>query len=809
MSAWSAFPARHPLPTLAVLLLLTLVAADASRDVRAEVDFTDTVPPGPALDAYRDMLASIDGVRFTAIYMAHDPASGTGSLRTDAGFDALVDEQARLTERLNRSLPPGTISHTLSVYEAMRVGNYMLAKIATAGNPPPDAYRVPDDPVTYDAVRDQVREGGSVDDVLAKDGSSAILLVFYETRDPIAARSHAARVGELVEAWSEETSRHPATRDHAASGLLNAAHYVDEVNVRETRAWTTIAGVAVLVGLTLILRGPVNALIAVATLAVALVWTYGLMALLDVRISFLTLFLAPVVIGIGVDYAVHLLQRHEEERRGRPRREALALALRRTGAPVVVAGLTTVASLAALLLVPAPLFAEIGLLAALGVALGILASLTLAPALRALLPQRAPRGRPRAPLVGRALARVSRATARHPLVACALVLALLAGAGSYAYRESAIASGSVDDELPADDPVAQLQRRIEEDYGAFERAYLVVRGDLTDPRVLHAMHAATRDALHVTGVRSAASVTDLLLADARTDEGALDLARSGVLGAAGQTAGDDADLPRTRDEARARLDRLFADPLWRSLAPFTISEDYHLGIVALTVEPWNGSAELAGLASRLEGAARALDAALPQEADAHAAGAPINRAAIAANVPQNLGRVMVAATAAVLLTLLVAWLPRKGRGLSAATVAGLVVLGSCILLLASVPLLDQAYGALHERGLAPANQARLSDMLLLALAVTIASGVDNVVVLTHRYWEAREAGRDADEAREVAFRTAGTSVTATTLVNATAFAVLAGSYFLQSKNLAILAAAGILGAYVLALALAPLAMRAR
>lgn len=806
---WSTIVSRAPLPALALLLLVTLAAVDSARDVRPEVDFTATVPPSEELDAYRTMLASIDGIRFSAIYMQHDPASGTGSLRTDAGFDALVLEQERLTRHLEASLPPGAISHTLSVYEAMRAGNYMLVKIATAGDPPESAYSVPSDPVTYQAVRDQVREGGSADDVLAKDGASALLLVFFETRDPIAARAQAARVQDAVEAWSERTSQHPVTTGHATSGLLNAAHYVDEVNAREARTWSIVAALVVFVGLALVLRGPVNALISVLSLSAALAWTYGIMGALDLRISFLTIFLAPVVIGIGVDYAAHVLQRHEEERRHLSRRDAIARALATTAAPAVIAGLATIASLAALTLVPAPLFAEIGALAALGIALGVLASLTLAPALRALIPDRTPSAKPRRDLLGGMLSALARHASRHPALVSLVVLASLAGAGAYGWTNARVSSGSVDDELPADDPVAQLQRRIEEDYGAFERAYLVVQGDLTDPAVLRALHNATRNATNIQSVRSAASVTDLLLADARTDEGAVDLARSQLLGAGGAAPDDAASLPSTNKEARERLDRLFADPLWRGLAPFTISADYRVAVIALTIDPWNGSQELANICESLRVAAIDLDAKLPREADAHAAGSPMNRARIAENVPTNILRVAATASALVLLTLLLVWLPRRSRAIAPALVASVAVLGACILLYAAVPALHAAYAELHARGLAPENQAHLSDMLLLAFAITIASGVDNTVVLAHRYHEARASGFSADAAREVAFRTAGRSVTATTLVNAAAFAALGGTYFLQSKNLAILAAIGILGAYVLVMALAPLAMRGR
>lgn len=803
-----SLPARHPAATLLLAAAFTVLAVGGAMGVRAEVDFTSTVPPGPGVEAYREMLGSLDGLRFGVVHMPYDPASRLGSLRADDGFDALVREQENLTATVLEQLPPGSVSHTLSAYEAMRQGNYMLAKIATAGRPPASAYALPQDPASWQAVRQQVRDGGSADDVLAEDGSSALVLVFFETRDAAEARRLAGQLEGVVAAWSADADAHPATKGHATTGLLAAAHYVDEVNRAETQRWTLVASAGVLVALALVLRGPVNAAIAVASLGAALAWTYGAMGLLDVRISFLTLFLAPIVIGVGVDYAVHVLQRHEEERdRGLGRRAAAERALETTGAPVAIAAATTIAGLATLLFVPAPLFAEIGGMGALGVGLGVLAALTIVPAARALLPDLRPRRpAPRRDRLGDALARLSTWIARRRQGVAVGLAALLALAGVVAWQGTRVAANSVDDELPADDPVAQLQRRIEDEYGAFERAYLVVRGDVTDPRVLRALLEAAEDARDARLVRSSASVVDLLLADDATDQGAADLTLGGALAAAGRAPADESRLPRTQEEARERLDRLFADPLWRTLAPFTVSADYRLAVVALTLDPWEGPDELHALAADLEAQAQRLREALPPGADAQAAGAPINRARVLDQTPRDVAIATVGSAAAVLGVLGLVWLPRRREGARLALAAVVVVGGACALLLASIPLLDLGYQALADAGVGPGNRAYLSEILLLAFALTVASGVDDVVVLAHRWWEARAEGATADEARERAFRLAGRAISGTTLVNVVAFALLSGAYFLQSKNLAVLAALGIAYAYLLTLAVAPLAL---
>src|SRR5688572_12406507 len=226
---WS-LPADRPAAVLAVAALATLAGAWGATSLQPEVDFLDTVPADePGLDAYRALLRDLDGVRFVAVHMPADPLGhGLGDLRTDGGFDALVRDQQALTDHLVAAHPTGTFAHSLSVYEAMRAGNYMLQKVATAGNPSESAYSLPSDPVSWSSVRDEVR-GDAGKDVLAADGSSALLLMFLATKDPSEARGLAAQVAGEVETWGQtQAAGQEATHEPQASGLLVASAYTDE-----------------------------------------------------------------------------------------------------------------------------------------------------------------------------------------------------------------------------------------------------------------------------------------------------------------------------------------------------------------------------------------------------------------------------------------------------------------------------------------------------------------------------------------------------------------------------------------------------
>ncbi|WP_128427724.1 MMPL family transporter [Streptomyces cyaneus] len=92
--------------------------------------------------------------------------------------------------------------------------------------------------------------------------------------------------------------------------------------------------------------------------------------------------LTVLVFGAGTDYALLLVARYREElRRHEDRHEAMALALHRAGPAVIASGATVVLSMLVLLAAEMNSTRGLGPVAAIGVAVGLLAMLTLFPAL--------------------------------------------------------------------------------------------------------------------------------------------------------------------------------------------------------------------------------------------------------------------------------------------------------------------------------------------------------------------------------------------------------------------------------------------
>jgi uncharacterized membrane protein YdfJ with MMPL/SSD domain len=175
----------------------------------------------------------------------------------------------------------------------------------------------------------------------------------------------------------------------------------------------------------------------------AVVATFGLIALpSDLLPVALQAYAMVLLIGlaVGVDYSMFYLKRERQERAaGRSERAALAAAAATSGRSVLISGLTVIVAMAGMFLTGDATFASLGLAAILVVAVAVLGSLTVLPALLSRLGDKV--DRLRVPLVGRLrrddgegriwgaiVDRVLRRPVLSALVAAGLLLALAAPA---------------------------------------------------------------------------------------------------------------------------------------------------------------------------------------------------------------------------------------------------------------------------------------------------------------------------------------------------------------------------------------------
>lgn len=196
------------------------------------------------------------------------------------------------------------------------------------------------------------------------------------------ARSAYERGIEAIEA-AELTALHPEMRAEVV-GAYRSFLEVQAV-ARDVQVATSLAILLVLVLLVFFFRNIRAVLILLLPLLAGVAWTLGLLDLVFGHLNTLTAFVFAMLIGMGIDFAIHLYRRIQEEMAaGLSAEEACVRAGLKTGRALATAALTTCAALLTLTLANFTGFREFGVACALGVAACWLATITLVPLLVAL-----------------------------------------------------------------------------------------------------------------------------------------------------------------------------------------------------------------------------------------------------------------------------------------------------------------------------------------------------------------------------------------------------------------------------------------
>lgn len=125
--------------------------------------------------------------------------------------------------------------------------------------------------------------------------------------------------------------------------------------------------------------------IPVLIVAIGLILTFGIMGLVGVNINTAVIAAFPVLIGLGIDYAIQFHARLEEEARKGPLTEAIRMTITRTGPAVLFAMLATTMGFFAMFISPVPMIRSFGLVAIIGVIVCYLTSLIGIPLLAILI----------------------------------------------------------------------------------------------------------------------------------------------------------------------------------------------------------------------------------------------------------------------------------------------------------------------------------------------------------------------------------------------------------------------------------------
>jgi hypothetical protein len=322
-----------------------------------------------------------------------------------------------------------------------------------------------------------------------------------------------AMVGALREGVAEERGRSPGIRFFmAGTPVLDEAFF--RYNNRDlTLLFPLSIALILLVGI-MAFRRPGAALLQLTAVAISVVWVFGLMGLLGLKMSVLSTVLPPLLLAIGVANSVHVIS--DTYRRigvGIPRNQAISESIAHLLKPCAFTSLTTVAGLLSLLVSPMRPVREFGALAAVGVVFAFLLSLVFLPAMLALLRAPKPESAKRLatgwlPAILAWCDRCSQTRPRLILLAGALLLA-----GSVIATSRLKVGIYALDWFTNNDPVTTDLRLADHDLGGsctLEFLVSAPNGGLADPKILGRLHQFERWLeREIPGITRAISIADV------------------------------------------------------------------------------------------------------------------------------------------------------------------------------------------------------------------------------------------------------------------------------------------------------------
>ncbi|WP_323676262.1 MMPL family transporter [Halorubellus sp. PRR65] len=307
--------------------------------------------------------------------------------------------------------------------------------------------------------------------------------------------------------------------------VFGAGIISDEINRSMADSLAIVGPLALLfvvVALAIAYRDLIDIVLGVFGIGVVLVWTFGFMGWADIAFNQMMIAVPVLLIGLSIDYAIHIFMRHREERNNRHTasdvRGAMRVGLVGVGVALLFVTATTVIGFLANLTSPIPPIKDFGVVSAVGISAAMLVFGGLIPALKVeideFLEDRLDRDRKKTAFgtgggrFSSVLAVGSTAARKAPYAV--IVVALLVSAGG-AYGATQVDTSFNQEDFLAQDP-PEFTKDLPEpfapsDYTAKDnleyvnknflredsQAQLLVQGDVATPDALDRLDAA-RDA---------------------------------------------------------------------------------------------------------------------------------------------------------------------------------------------------------------------------------------------------------------------------------------------------------------------------
>ncbi|MCK4569159.1 MAG: RND family transporter, partial [Bacteroidales bacterium] len=369
-----------------------------------------------------------------------------------------------------------------------------------------DIYDLPDTEEELEALREKVFAKEMYRGSIVSEDATATLIVFSLSED--------ANVEEVAKSVIEQTEAMnlPETLYYAGSPMMITS--ITKLISSDLTLLLPIAFLLIALILALFFKTIRGVLLPLLTVGIAIVWTLGIMALLNYQMSMISNNIPIILLAVGSAYTIHVLNRINEMK-DTDRRKALLKALIYIFIPVLLAAITTAIGFMSFIFgAYLEMIRDFGIFTSLGTFFAAFLSLFFTPALIAgfsIYNKKAVSGKQKLemPLLTiYFLAPLKKLLIKHPkyILTSWTILILISIMGVFLIKRSV----DIQEYFKKDNPARTAENIMINKFGGSKPIFVVFRGDIQSPEVLNTMVETAEYMKQSPDVMTTQSITNLV-----------------------------------------------------------------------------------------------------------------------------------------------------------------------------------------------------------------------------------------------------------------------------------------------------------
>ncbi|HEC81489.1 MAG TPA: RND family transporter [Thermoplasmatales archaeon] len=223
------------------------------------------------------------------------------------------------------------------------------------------------------------------------------------------------------------------------------------------------------------------------SLTISVIWVFGTMVLLGMPFNTMAVAVVPLLMGLGVDYSVHLSHTYRAElQKGKKPGEAMAVAVQEIGRAMFLAMLTTVIAFLSFLTATVPPIRNFGIILAFGILYTFINAITLQASIRYILDRKktVKINKKKKISLRSSMEKLSKFVTKHQktVLTTMIILSIIMGFGALQTKTGFDYKSF----LPEDNPAMNVFNKIADNlpYASQDQEYILIEGNIATVKTL-------------------------------------------------------------------------------------------------------------------------------------------------------------------------------------------------------------------------------------------------------------------------------------------------------------------------------------